>query len=142
MWLCSTFARSARGAVSLPRLRKTAVPGPRYSGGFMACNWSMNACNGPSSRRRRRAAGDVDVLRFERLVEEGRQGRPERWREALEEWTGDAALADLADVPFAHAAAARLDELRLTVTEELIERELALGHRRRAVPRSSCLGWG
>ncbi|HEY7325292.1 MAG TPA: hypothetical protein VH520_10755 [Streptosporangiaceae bacterium] len=25
-WLCSTFARSASGAVALPRLRKTAVP--------------------------------------------------------------------------------------------------------------------
>ena len=35
-WLCSTFARSASGAVSLPRLRKTAVPGTRCNGGFMA----------------------------------------------------------------------------------------------------------
>ena len=35
-WLCSTFARSASGAVSLPRLRKTEVPGTRCSGGFMA----------------------------------------------------------------------------------------------------------
>jgi DNA-binding SARP family transcriptional activator len=42
---------------------------------------------------------DVDVLRFERLAGEGRQGRPDRWREALEEWTGEAALADLAGGP-------------------------------------------
>ena len=28
-WLCSTLVRIASGAVSLPRLRKTAVPGTR-----------------------------------------------------------------------------------------------------------------
>jgi DNA-binding SARP family transcriptional activator/predicted ATPase len=71
--------------------------------------------------------GDVDVLRFEQLAEEARQGQPDKWRDALEQWTGEAALADLADVPFAPAVATRLDELRLTATEELIERELALG---------------
>ena len=71
---------------------------------------------------------DVDVLRFERLVEEARRGRADKWRDALDEWTGEAALADLTDVPFARAVAARLDELRLTATEELIECELAPGH--------------
>ena len=49
-------------------------------------------------------------------------------------WTGGAALADLADVPFAPAVATRLDELRLTATEELIERELALGRHLKVVP--------
>ena len=39
----------ASGAVSLPRLRKTAVPGTRGSGGVLACSWSMNARSGPSS---------------------------------------------------------------------------------------------
>jgi DNA-binding SARP family transcriptional activator/predicted ATPase len=77
---------------------------------------------------------DVDVLRFEQLVDEARQGRPDRWRDALAQWTGEAALADLADVPFAPAVATRLDELRLTATEELIERELALGHHVKVVP--------
>lgn len=77
---------------------------------------------------------DVDVLRFEQLVDEARQGRPDRWRDALGQWTGEAALADLADVPFAPAVATRLDELRLTATEELIERELALGHYVKVVP--------
>jgi DNA-binding SARP family transcriptional activator/predicted ATPase len=77
---------------------------------------------------------DVDVLRFEQLVDEARQGRPDKWRDALELWTGEAALADLADVPFAPAVATRLDELRLTATEELIERELALGHHLKVVP--------
>ena len=32
-WLCSTLARIASGAVSSPRLRNTAVPGTRASGG-------------------------------------------------------------------------------------------------------------
>jgi DNA-binding SARP family transcriptional activator/predicted ATPase len=77
---------------------------------------------------------DVDVDRFERLVDEARQGRPDKWRDALGQWTGEAALADLADVPFAPAVAARLDELRLTATEELIEGELALGHHLKYVP--------
>ena len=63
---------------------------------------------------------DVDVLRFEQLVEEARQGQPDKWRDALGQWTGAAALADLADVPFAPAVATRLDELRLTATEEFI----------------------
>lgn len=77
---------------------------------------------------------DVDVLRFEQLVEEARQGQPDKWRDALGQWTGEAALADLADVPFAPAVATRLDELRLTATEEFIERELALGHHLKVVP--------
>jgi len=77
---------------------------------------------------------DVDVMRFEQLVDEARQGRPDKWRDALGQWTGEAALADLADVPFAPAVATRLDELRLTATEELIERELALGHHLKVVP--------
>ena len=76
---------------------------------------------------------DVDVLRFEQLVDEARQGRPDKWPDALGLWTGEAALADLADVPFASAVATRLDELRLTATEELIERELALGHHLKVV---------
>jgi DNA-binding SARP family transcriptional activator/predicted ATPase len=77
---------------------------------------------------------DVDVLRFEQLVEEARQGQPDKWRDALGQWMGEAALADLADVPFAPAVATRLDELRLTATEEFIERELALGHHLKVVP--------
>jgi DNA-binding SARP family transcriptional activator len=77
---------------------------------------------------------DTDVDRFERLIEEARQGRPDKWRDALGQWTGETALADLAGVPFAPAVAARLDELRLTATEELIEGELARGHHLKYVP--------
>lgn len=77
---------------------------------------------------------DVDVMRFERLVEEARRGAAEKWRDALDQWTGEAALADLTEVPFAPGVAARLDELRLTATEELIERELALDNHVKYVP--------
>ena len=48
--LCSTLARSASGAVALPRLRKMAVPGTRGSGGVMACSCAMNSGSGPSTR--------------------------------------------------------------------------------------------
>src|SRR4249920_1835394 len=52
MWLCSTFARIASGAVVLPRLRKTAVPGTRCNGGDIAWSCSTNA------RRELSASGD------------------------------------------------------------------------------------
>ncbi|MDP9844027.1 putative ATPase/DNA-binding SARP family transcriptional activator [Streptosporangium lutulentum] len=74
--------------------------------------------------------GDVDVHRFERLAREGRRlisaGRhavaAEPLREALDLWRGPA----LADLPFRQAQVARLEELRLAATEDLIEAELAL----------------
>ncbi|WP_182873692.1 ATP-binding protein [Microbispora sp. H10670] len=76
---------------------------------------------------------DVDVHRFERLARAGRRllaaGQFERaarsLRDALGLWRGPA-LADVADVPFAPAQVARLDELRLTAQEDLVEAELAL----------------
>src|SRR5664279_675174 len=43
MWLCLTLARIANGAVALPRLRNTAVPGTRCTGGRRACSSSTNA---------------------------------------------------------------------------------------------------
>jgi DNA-binding SARP family transcriptional activator len=78
--------------------------------------------------------GHLDAHRFERLVAEGRgalaTGRPERATAALEEalalWRG-AALADLAYEPFVQREIARLEELRVSALEELIEAKLALG---------------
>jgi YVTN family beta-propeller protein len=64
--------------------------------------------------------GGVDVLRFERLLEEARP------REALALWRGEA-LADVADEPFAAAEIRRLDELRVQAAEEAIEADLAAG---------------
>jgi DNA-binding SARP family transcriptional activator len=64
--------------------------------------------------------GEVDAVRFERLLE---QARP---REALALWRGEP-LADLADEPFAAAEIRRLDELRVRAAEMAIEGDLASG---------------
>ena len=80
------------------------------------------------------AEGGLDVARFERLVFEGRQAAESGdaahassvLRTALELWRGPA-LADLGYEEFAHAAVERLEELRLTTTEERIDADLALG---------------
>ena len=61
----------------------------------------------------------VDAVRFERLFDT----RP---RDALALWRG-AALADLADEPFAAAEIRRLEELRLRATELAIDADLAAG---------------
>ncbi|MGW0179143.1 AfsR/SARP family transcriptional regulator [Nocardia sp. NPDC003345] len=77
-------------------------------------------------------ADAVDALCFERLAEEGRRalgaGRhdvvDELLTEALALWRGEP-LTDIAHLPFAAAAAARLDDLRVTTTEDRIEAKLA-----------------
>ena len=53
-------------------------------------------------------------------------------REALALWRGPP-LADLAYEPFAHVEIARLDELRTTAHEELVDAELELGHHAQVV---------
>src|SRR3954454_1702804 len=61
----------------------------------------------------------IDAVRFERLVEEaaGDGGAPDgHAQEALALWRG-AALADVADEPFARVEIRRLDELRLRASE-------------------------
>jgi DNA-binding SARP family transcriptional activator len=73
----------------------------------------------------------VDALRFERLAREGqralRRGEAAAaarlLREALGLWRGEA-LADVAQAPFAAAAAVRLAELWLTATEDRVEADL------------------
>ena len=75
-----------------------------------------------------------DAGRFDALVSAGRtargEGRPDEAAELLEQalalWRGPA-LGEFADLPFAHAEAARLEELRLVATEELVEAQLARG---------------
>ena len=73
----------------------------------------------------------LDLLRFERLVAEARVSEPaaasQKLGEALALWRG-AALADVAEAAFAAVEIGRLEELRLTATEELVDAELALGH--------------
>lgn len=78
----------------------------------------------------------VDALRFERLVEEGRDAlsasEPERAAEALAAglalWRGPA-LADVAGGSLARPEAVRLEELRLAALEDRIEADLAVGRR-------------
>ena len=77
---------------------------------------------------------ELDLHRFERLVEEGRSLRArgfaadasERLREALSLWRG-APLADFTYETFAQTAIARLEEIRLAAVELRIESDVALG---------------
>src|SRR5215212_9490384 len=74
---------------------------------------------------------ELDLLRFERLVDEAQQTPPERaaqlLRDALELWRGPP-LADLGDEPFAQPEIARLEDVRVAALEQRVEAELALGH--------------
>src|SRR5215211_4271202 len=78
----------------------------------------------------------VDLLRFERLRKEGREAladgdaatAAERLTAACALWRGPA-LGEFSE-PFAAAAAAHLDELRLLAVEDRIDAELALGRHR------------
>ena len=77
---------------------------------------------------------NLDALQFERLSAEGKSefaaGRPEPAIEVLERalslWH-DAPLADFAFEPFAQGEIARLEEMRVSALEQLIEAKLALG---------------
>ena len=80
------------------------------------------------------APDELDLHRFERLVSESDHalaaGDPARaadlLREAIGLWRGSP-LAEFASAPFARAASARLEELRLAAIERRIEADLALG---------------
>ncbi|MFB4314862.1 BTAD domain-containing putative transcriptional regulator [Actinomadura sp. 21ATH] len=84
----------------------------------------------------------VDVHRFARLARDGRRsldaGEPTHaaalLHEAVRLWQG-AALADLAEAPFAAAQAARMAEQRLAALEDLAEAELKLGRYAAVVAR-------
>jgi DNA-binding SARP family transcriptional activator len=73
---------------------------------------------------------DLDLLRFELLVEEAQRATPElaarRLREALDLWNGPP-LADLAHESFAQTEILRLEELRLAALERRLDADLALG---------------
>lgn len=78
--------------------------------------------------------GQLDALRFERLVEAGEQAladghavrAAELLREALALWRG-APLAEFRDAPFARTAASRLEELNLTALARRIDADLERG---------------
>jgi len=91
-------------------------------------------------------AGCVDAHRFETGVGEARTASASgaleatvgHLRSALELWRGDV-LADCATGEWARAEAARLREVRLYATEELLSAELALGRHARAAAELECL---
>lgn len=91
-------------------------------------------------------AEELDLDRFERLVDEGRtllaRGLPAdasgRLRDALSLWRGPA-LADFAYESFAQAAIARLEEIRLAALELRIDAGLALGRHDGLVPELEAL---
>jgi DNA-binding SARP family transcriptional activator len=78
----------------------------------------------------------VDANRFRRLVADAEGATPEpaagMLRSALALWRGPA-LGDHLYEPFAQAAIAELDDLRLVALERRIEADLALGRHREAV---------
>ena len=86
------------------------------------------------------AAGELDLWRFEDLVEDGRRafeaGDPDAaaraFREAEGLWRGRP-LADLEFEPFARVDVERLEELRLAAVEERVEAELAVARHGRLV---------
>ena len=88
----------------------------------------------PAGYRLRVDPGELDLERFEHLVEEGRRelavGRAasaaEVVREALSLWRG-APLAELSNEPFAAVEIARLEEQRIAALELRIEAGLAAG---------------
>jgi DNA-binding SARP family transcriptional activator/tetratricopeptide (TPR) repeat protein len=85
-------------------------------------------------------ADAIDAHRFERLAEHGRValaggdagGARRMIRSALGMWRGPA-LGDLAFEPVGERDAARLEEIRLVATEDLIDADLALGRHRAIV---------
>jgi predicted ATPase/DNA-binding SARP family transcriptional activator len=85
--------------------------------------------------------GELDAARFESLAADARaaleDGGPRLARalftRALDLWRGDA-LAGLADEGAAHAAANRLDELRLACLEGRLAADLELGRHAEALP--------
>ena len=88
----------------------------------------------------------LDAHRFEDLVADGGRelaaGRPDRAAAALEQalalWRG-APLADLAYERFAQREIARLDELRVSALEQLVDAQLGLGRHAEVVGRLQSL---
>ncbi|HEV2450735.1 MAG TPA: BTAD domain-containing putative transcriptional regulator, partial [Streptosporangiaceae bacterium] len=88
----------------------------------------------------------VDAVRFTRLAAEGRKLLQERqlvtaWQvlgDALALWRGPA-LAEFLPAPFARAEGTRLEELRLTATEDRLEAELDLGQAAAVVAETEAL---
>jgi predicted ATPase/DNA-binding SARP family transcriptional activator len=96
--------------------------------------------SGPTGYRLALAPADVDATSFERFARDGRRaldagdaaGAATSLRRAVDLWRGPA-LADVAEAPFAVAAAARLEELHLAAIEDRIAADIALGRHQEVV---------
>ena len=114
--------------VYVSQFRKLLEPGHRQDAPYQIL------VSQPPGYALRVEASRLDLGRFEQLVEEARQaavtGKRERaaalLRDALALWRG-AALADVAEQPFAVAERTRLTERRWRTLEERIDVDLALG---------------
>ena len=88
------------------------------------------------------AGAEVDATEFEQLVGRARSCRPDEAVPLLDRaiglWRGEA-LADVRDVPFAQAPAARLDDLRLAAAEDRARFLVALGRAGDAVAELAVL---
>jgi predicted ATPase/DNA-binding SARP family transcriptional activator len=95
-----------------------------------------------SGYRLRLEPGELDLERFEQLVERGRGEAPEAaaatFREALGLWRGQA-YEDVRYEAFAQGEVARLDELRLAALEDRIDADLQLGRHRELVAELEAL---
>jgi predicted ATPase/DNA-binding SARP family transcriptional activator len=91
---------------------------------------------GPAGYRLRLESGNVDLLRFRRLVSDGRGDDPEvvarTLREALDLWRGEP-LAEFSHQRWAKAETERLAALRLDVLEQRIDADLAAGRDRELI---------
>jgi len=114
-------------AFHVSRLRDALEPGrPRgQPNGVLATE--------PAGYVLRVAPDQVDVVRFERLIAEGRSrladdpgAAHDRLADALALWRGDP-YADLADESFVQPEIRRLGELRVRALEDRLEADLALG---------------
>jgi DNA-binding SARP family transcriptional activator len=103
---------------SVSRLRKSLGPGAEL------------LTTVPTGYVIRLAPGQLDLDRFEHLVQEAGDAEPqeaaEKLRGALGLWRGPA-LADFVYEPFAQAAIGRLEEIRLLAVEMRVDADLALG---------------
>ena len=85
---------------------------------------------------------ELDLLRFEQLVETAEGAPPERaarlLRDALGLWRGPP-LADLKNEAFAQSEIRRLEEVRLTALERRVDADLALGRHARLIPELEAL---
>jgi DNA-binding SARP family transcriptional activator len=111
-----SYAGALQASVS--RLRKSLGPGAELLVTF------------PTGYVIRLAPEQLDLDRFERLVQDAGAAEPreaaDQLREALGLWRGPA-LADFAYEPFAQAAIGRLEEVHLLAVEMRVDADLALG---------------